>query len=471
MTTTIVAQATPIGTGAVAVIRLSGPKSLIILDHLFRTKQHRPRKSFPPRLLCYGLICDPRSGATIDEVLGVFMPAPHSFTGEDVVEIHCHGGEFISAKLLHVILEQGAELAEAGEFTKRAFLNGRIDLTQAEAIGEAISAKNEWHLAMAQQQMAGQLGQTLNSYRQELIALLSYVQALIDFPEEDDVVIEMARIQRDCRRLQQHFDQLIASYEDGRIVANGIKTVIMGRPNVGKSSLFNALLNEKRAIVTDIPGTTRDALEAQLRIRGKMLLLTDTAGIRQTTDRVELEGIKLAREKIDSADLLLWIVALDDMLGLADDLGQYALPLQDGRRPVIFIFNKADLLPGNTIEAMIQPILTAWKIVDWVVVSLHNPSDLVRLREKVWSRCQTLLAAHVRADTSELMLLKERQREALVRASRALERANIALADQLSPEFIAIEIQDALTELGHITGQVVYEEILDHIFSHFCIGK
>lgn len=450
---TIAAPATPTGPGGIGIIRISGARAEAALETLFRpTRTIRRLRSHQ---LYHGQIVDP-SQVVIDEVLAVVMRAPQSYTREDVVEIHCHGGQVILRRILDLLLDLGIRLASPGEFTQRAFLNGRLDLAEAEAVIDLIQSRSEGSRRVALEQMQGRLSRAIHGFQHQLADLLALVETYVDFPEEDIPQLQVEGLAEQALGVRQQMDQLLANFENGRILREGLSVLILGCPNVGKSSLLNALLGEARAIVTPIPGTTRDTIEESLSLGGIPLRLVDTAGVRETSDLIEAEGVRRAQEKIAGADLILFVV--DGSRGLSAD-DHFALKLCGDQR-VLLTVNKIDL--GSVV------LEAPFADLPRVAVSAHSGEGLDLLRQAIVGFFQ----AQGGGDGIETPLLSDRRhREALVLARNALLRFAEALKQEFSVEFLAVELREALQGLGLITGETTPDDILERIFSRFCIGK
>lgn len=451
---TIIAPATPPGEGGVGIIRLSGPLAESALLRFFHSSR-RPAP-FTSHRLYHGHL---RSAADepIDEVLAVVMRAPHSFTREDVVEIHCHGGPTVMQRILDLFLDRGeVRLARPGEFTLRAFLNGRLDLAQAEAVIDLIRCRSEAACGVAMRQLEGRLSQAIHGFRDELAELLALVEAHIDFSEEEIEPPPRDRLAAVGRDVLGRMGRLLATFEEGRALREGLSVLILGRPNVGKSSLLNALLGEARAIVTDVPGTTRDTIEETLTLGGLPLRLVDTAGIRLTADPVEAEGVRRAHLKVASADLVLLVIdgsvppTDDDLLALG--------ACKDAR--LLLVVNKLDL-PG-------APLPEPFAALSMARISTHTGEGLDELTQRMAAFFTTAAAGEGR---ESVLLSDRRHREALLRARDALARFCAEAGATASLELLAIELRDALQALGEITGETTPDEILERIFSRFCIGK
>lgn len=450
---TIAAISTPVGEGAIGIVRLSGKDAVKIADLIFKSKKDKSPSGFRSFTTHYGYIYN--KTAVVDEALLTLMRAPRSYTKEDMVEINCHGGIIPLRKTLELVLDSGARLAEPGEFTKRAFLNGRLDLAQAEAVMDIIRSKTEASLRMALGQLSGQLSSRLNDINERLSAALAGIEASIDFPEEDIEAISGADIKGRLKAINDDLAKLLGSAQGGIILREGLTCVICGKPNVGKSSLLNALLQRDRAIVTHVPGTTRDAIEDLANINGIPFKLIDTAGIAPTEDLVEREGMLRSRERIEQADLILMVLDAG-----AEMTGEDRILLSDTKdRPRVLVMNKADLprrMDMGPLEGNILVSVSAKKS--------DGIDDLKKIMEEtVWSG---KAAAPEGGAITNL-----RQKQALKNASAAAGRAVESVEKDLSPELIAIELREALDSIGEITGEIVTDDILDRVFSQFCIGK
>lgn len=454
---TIAAIATPIGIGGIGIIKISGPKAIEIATQIFR-----PRHSSPPfksHYLYYGEVFDPHQGHTIDEVLLSFMAKPRSYTREDVVEINCHGGYLALQEILGLAVKAGARLAEPGEFTKRAFIHGRIDLTQAEAVIDLIESKTDLSLTFASSQLKGAFSQETNTLKGELLEMLSMLEASIDFPEEDLEILSPPQLADQTDHLISRIEKLLNTYTEGRLYREGVSTIIAGKPNVGKSSLFNALLGEERTIVTPVPGTTRDFIEEIINIKGIPLKIIDTAGLRDPADSIEEVGVRTTKDKLDQADLILLVV--DRSLAL-DEQDEVLLSTLKGKK-VVVVLNKMDL-PGKVLLDTIQKWFPASLVVP---ISALYKTGMEELKDVVSS----LLIAHERSLPSCLLISNLRHKLALEKTLSFIQCARESLQKNIPPEFTASDLQTALHYLDEITGHTTSEEILDQIFSRFCIGK
>ena len=456
---TIAAISTPPGEGGISIVRLSGPEAIRIAHSVFRPA--RPDKS-PTRVrshtIIYGHIVDPQSNRIIDEVLLSVMRAPYTYTREDIVEINCHGGAVVTAKVLDLLLRQGARLAEPGEFTKRAFLNGRIDLSQAEAVIDLIRAKTDLSLKAAANMLLGGLSEKIRKLRNSIAQILAEIEASIDFPDEDLDFMPPDEIMERLNAAAEEMKRLLETAKEGRILREGVRAVIAGKPNVGKSSLLNRLLSEERAIVTDIPGTTRDSIEEYINIGGIPVRIIDTAGIRLTTDPVELEGVKRSKRMIEMADLVL--AMFDSSQELTEEDFELLKLISD--KPALIVMNKIDLPSRISSEDLAK----------------HSNRRIVRISALKEIGMDELKAEIVKLITGGRVIPSDpsvainlRHRDALRRALESLSYAMDSIGRGEPPELIAVDLRGALNCLGEIVGAVTSEEILDRIFSQFCIGK
>lgn len=450
---TIAAISTPAGEGGVGVIRVSGRGALSIADAIFKRNRDGGLQS---HRFYYGAVIDPVSADCLDEVMVVFMKGPHSYTREDVLEIQCHGGYLVVQRILDLVLQQGARLAVPGEFTKRAFLNGRIDLVQAEAIIDVIRSKTEKSLALAQHQREGLLSQRIARVKEGIVTSLALIEAFIDFPEED---IDVSGAQQvvahvDCSLTE--LEALLAGFNEGKVLRDGVSVVIAGKPNVGKSSLLNTLLREKRAIVTSVPGTTRDLIEEVVTIKGLPVKLLDTAGIRESDDQVEREGIKLSLDKIPSADLVLFII--DSSLPFSSE----DQAILDVLAPCNFIVvkNKSDICRSFHMPQLPD--------VPIIAVSTLTGDGIDALRDAIF---EAFIHNHAVDSREYVAVSQARHRDALQKSRDALLRFSGNLAAGMELDLLAIDLRDALSAIGEVTGETTADDVLDLIFQRFCIGK
>lgn len=471
MEDTICAIATPSGEGGIGIIRVSGEKAVEISSGVVRLRSGRSLSEVPSHTLCHadivGALAEgPRkqvsAAVSIDEALAVVMRAPHSYTAEDIVEIHCHGGPFVLQSLCEALVAGGARLAQPGEFTKRAFLNGKLDLTQAEAVLDTIRAKTATSLRVAQEQLRGSLSREVDRIRHRLLHLLAHVEAAIDFTEEGITFIHERELLQGVECILEELSRLVESYQEGRILREGITAAIVGRPNVGKSSLLNALLRTDRAIVTPIPGTTRDVLEETLNIRGIPVRLLDTAGLREATDFVEQEGVRRSRAAMEQADLLL--VLLDGSVPFEPE--DRALVASAHDKKVALVINKTDL-PRGILPGDLQALRQTTTADATVWISARTGAGLDDLRDTI----RNLILRPEFEPGESAVVTSLRHRTGLVKAIEALNRSLESIKGRLSSEFVALDLRGALDALSEITGATTTDDILDYVFSQFCIGK
>ena len=457
---TIAAIATPPGKGAIGVIKISGEDAFNILKKIF--KPYKPRDKFESHKLYYGFIVDFRNDKVIDEVLVTYMKKPRTYTREDVVEIYAHSGYYVLRKILELVLLAGARPAQPGEFTLRAYLNGRIDLSQAEAIQEIVSAKTETALNLALSSLLGKLSEKVNSLRNQLLDALMQVETAIDFPEEDIEIIEPEKLSSKIKNeILPIIEQLINNYEQGKIYKEGISLVITGKPNVGKSSLMNAFLREERAIVTPIPGTTRDFLEEEATIEGLPVKLIDTAGLRETEDIVEKLGVERAKKKLKEADLILFLVDVSERPSEEDK----KLYEEIKKYPHFVLVNKIDINPNYLSEW--ENELKNWNVTEFLPISVKEGINLDKLSKKIYEKITETKGTQVPDIAPNL-----RQKIALESAKKYLENAVKELTKPNPlPELISIELRSAISSLSEIIGEITTEDLLTRIFSTFCIGK
>jgi tRNA modification GTPase len=448
---TIAAIATPPGEGGVAIVRISGNEAIAISEKIFTG----PVRTFRSHTAHLGKIVD-MDGDYVDEVLLLVMRAPHSYTGEETVEIHCHGGTLVTRKVLETALQAGARSAEPGEFTFKAFINGKIDLAQAEAVQELIAAKNELALNAAEKQLQGSLSKKIATFQNQCIEIAAILEAWVDFPEEDLAFAPMEHVIAQLQEIRTQMQQLNATFHEGKILTTGLNLCLVGPPNVGKSSLMNALLGKERAIVTDVPGTTRDLLEEEMRLGKLHVRLIDTAGIRETEEIVEKEGVRRSKRAMSDADLILCV--LDISLPLtAEALSLLSLLPQE---KTVLVWNKIDL----PIEA------APWSphsFLHSVQISAQTGQGLEELKQMIdriiWSKGMP--------SKEEVTITNVRHRQAIDHAIHALDHVIAGLNTGISPEFVSSDMRALLIELGTILGTNITEDILNAIFSKFCIGK
>ena len=415
----------------------------------------------------YGWITDPASGATVDEVLAVFMQAPNSYTREDVVEIQCHGSYLVLQEILSIILTAGARLAQPGEFTKKAFLNGRLDLTQAEAVLELIEARTEEGRSLALGQLQGRLYEKVAAIQEKLLAMRAVIEVAIDFPEDETDILDHASLAQQLEEgIANPLAELIARADEGKIFREGISAVILGRPNVGKSSLLNTLLEEDRALVTPIPGTTRDTIEEFVNIKGMPVRIVDTAGIRHTNETVEEMGIQRARAKLADAELVLLMLDATEPIN-DEDLELYGSIKQNRKKQqILLVLNKIDLAP----EAAPEEYRRALGNEKLVAISAKMSTGIPALKDTIFS----LMVGSRKGlgwDPGAAVVPNVRHKDALKKTMEACSRVKAGLEDGVSPDLLAIDLQSALVCLGDIVGETTAEDVLDMIFEKFCIGK
>lgn len=451
---TIAAISTPVGEGGIGIVRVSGAEAEQIAARIFRRNGSGGMQS---HRFYYGEILDPESGDVLDEAMLVLMRAPRSYTREDVLEIQCHGGYLLVRKVLELVLRHGARPAYPGEFTKRAFLNGRIDLLQAEAVIEVIRGKTEAALALAQHQMEGALSKKIAQVKEGVVGSLALIEAYIDFPDDDIILPDYHEIESSVLDSLTRIEELLDGFNEGRVIREGVSVLIAGKPNVGKSSLMNTLLREKRAIVTSVPGTTRDIIEEVVNIRGLPVTLLDTAGIRDTEDEIEQEGMRLTLEKIPLADLILFVVDASRPFDNEDKLIMQAV----SGRTCILVQNKSDL-------PSVAELPSELKTATAVEISARSGQGIEELREAIFS----LFIRGGVLDGREFTALSQvRHRDSLDRARRHLHSFLQAFTAETPLEFVALDLREALSALGEVTGETTPDDILEQIFSRFCIGK
>jgi tRNA modification GTPase len=456
---TIAAIATPAGVGGVGLIRVSGPSAEGIARRLFRPS--RPLAVFLSHHLYHGEIVAPDTGSTLDDVLAAFMKGPHTYTGEDTLEISCHGGPLILRTVLDEIFRAGARPAERGEFTKRAFLNDRLDLSQAEAVLDLVTAQTREGVAAAAGRLKGKLSARIAMIRSAIIDLLAGIEASIDFSDEDGIVEAPGGAFIGFQGPIDDLNALAATYRRGRITREGVGIMIAGRPNVGKSSLLNRLLGEKRAIVTPIPGTTRDFIEEAVDIGGIPVRLTDTAGIRQPENAIEKEGIALVWERLATADAVLFL--LDGSMALTPEDRELLAKIQE--KAVIPVINKSDL-PQHIDGAALAGLLPGTAPLP-IRVSAKYGNGI----EDLTAAIREMFLGQPAEETTEMMIAHLRHKVALEQAAERLMRARDGLRDGLAPELAALEVREALDALGEITGRTTAQEVIERIFAKFCVGK
>lgn len=449
---TILALATPPGVGAIGVIRVSGRDALSIINPIFKGKDLNKLAS---HTISYGTIRE--EGVILDEVLVSLFKAPNSYTKEDVIEISSHGSPFILQKIIELIIEKGARLAKPGEFTQRAFINGRFDLAQAEAVADLIASENLAMQQTAMKQMRGGFSDEIKILRDRLVHFASMIELELDFSEEDVEFADRKEVESLIRQIQSTLNPLIESFKWGNVIKNGVPIVIAGRPNAGKSTLLNALLNEQRAIVSDIEGTTRDTIEDQIVIQGITFRFIDTAGLRETSDTVEAIGVQRTQEKLKEASLVLFLIDLSK--AKIEDFNTELAPILEADTPFIVLGNKSDLISKKELE-------------NWT--NTHPISPLSASEGTGVDLIKNELVSKVKEDKvtgNQTIVTNSRHYQALIKTSGSLEKVLESLASGITGDFLAMDIRESLHHLGEITGEITTDDLLDNIFSKFCIGK
>ncbi len=453
---TIAAVATPVGEGGIAIVRVSGPKAERIGQDIFQ-RGASGNGRLQSHKLHHGTICDPKNGKVLDDVLTTLMRRPHSYTGEDVLEVHCHGGSFVARQILETVLNCGARHADPGEFTKRAFLNGRLDLAQAEGVLDLIHARTKTGMQLAVGQVRGELSKWMEELREELIGIMVQVEAAIDFPEEELELLKRDELAGKIGSLMRKISVIIDSYEWGRLYREGVRVCIAGRPNVGKSSLLNALLGEERVIVTPIPGTTRDFIEESLNLDGLRIVLWDTAGIREGKDEMEKAGVGFSLKKL--AEAQGFILVLDGSSPLTQE--DRAIMAQVHGKKGIMVVNKSDL-PNKLPIKELKCLAPSHKVIS---ISAKNCEGINELKKTLRS---CFLGEH---PEPEIVVTNLRHKTALDKSATSLLEASKSLRREMPPEMVAVDLQDANQYLGEVTGIITNNDILERVFSQFCIGK
>jgi tRNA modification GTPase len=453
---TIAAVSTPAGEGGIAVVRVSGDRTFAIIESVFR--HHGQRADFPLRRAMHGWIVD--GSEPVDEAVVVLYRKPESYTGEDVAEISCHGSPFVARKIVELLIRRGARSAFPGEFTARAFLNGKMDLAQAEAVADMVHSRTEASRRTAAGQLEGGLSRRIRSMRDRLMEACSLLEIELDFSEEDVEFVPREQMNRMLSDMISDMDELIRSHDRGRISREGLRIVLIGRPNVGKSSLLNALVEKERSIVTEVPGTTRDTVEDMLDIRGVLTLITDTAGIRESGDPIEREGVRRAEQAFEKADLVLCVI---DRSRVPDDEDmQFLHRVRDSGKKIFWLVNKTDLHEAWDPEQL-KNIKESHPNFSVSALTREGVPDLIRALEDAVSGAM--------ASSDGVVLTNVRHRECLEKSRLALMRALESSGKKMSQEYIALDLRDSLDHLSLITGESAGDDILNLIFSRFCIGK
>ncbi len=454
---TIAAIATASGNSGIGIIRVSGDEAIEIVDKIFKSvNSDKKLVNVKSHTINYGHIVD--NDKVIDEVLVSVMNGPHSYTGEDVVEINCHGGMIVIRKILEIVLKNGARTAEPGEFTKRAFLNGRMDLSQAEAVMDVINAKNEFALSSSIEQLNGRVSEKIKSLRKKIIYNIAFIESALDDPEHISIDGYSDKLSKILEEVNGELSRLINNFDNGRIVKEGVKTVILGKPNAGKSSLLNLLLGEERAIVTDIEGTTRDTLEESINLNGVFLNLIDTAGIRDSEDVVEQIGVNKAKEFAEKSDLVIFVADASKEL---DENDKEIINLIKDKQAIVLL-NKSDLgtiiNEKNVSEFDNKPVIT---------FSAKTGDGLDELENKI----RNLFYEGKVKYNDELYITNARQKESLINAKNSIEEVIKSVENDMPEDFYSIDLMDAYTYLGQIIGESVEDDLVNEIFSKFCMGK
>jgi tRNA modification GTPase len=463
---TIVALASPSGAGAIAVIRLSGPHALTIAEQVFQSVSKKSIGQQKTHTIHLGQIVE--DSKVYDQVLLSIFKNPHSYTGEDVVEISCHGSTYIQQQIIQLLLRKGCRMAQAGEFTLRAFLNGKLDLSQAEAVADLISSDNEASHQIAMQQMRGGFSNEIGKLREELLNFASLIELELDFAEEDVEFADRSQFKELLTRIEFVLKRLIDSFAVGNVIKNGIPVAIVGEPNVGKSTLLNALLNEERAIVSEIAGTTRDTIEDELVIGGIGFRFIDTAGIRETKDVVESIGIKKTFEKIEQAQVVLFLI--DSLQLIIDNENTVKIEIekiknQFPQKPLIVVTNKIDKLNSNQrIQFDYQLSIINYPLL--IEISAKNNIGIEALKNQLLSFVNTGALRN-----NETIVTNTRHYDSLLKALEEIQKVRFGMDTNLSSDLMAIDIKQALYYFGEITGEVTNDELLGNIFANFCIGK
>lgn len=454
---TIAAIATALTNSGIGIIRVSGNEAFDIVDRIFRPKNKRKKiKEEKTYTVHYGHIQD--GDEIIDEVLAIVMRGPHSYTAEDTVEIDCHGGVLVMKKILETVIKYGARMAEPGEFTKRAFLNGRIDLSQAEAVIDVINSKNKYALKSSVSQLSGSMSKKVKELREKLLFEIAFIESALDDPEHISLDGYPEKLKVTVNDMQEELNRAISTFDSGRVLSEGIRTVILGKPNAGKSSLMNVLVGEERAIVTDIAGTTRDTLEENIRLHGISLNIVDTAGIRETEDVVEKIGVDKARANADDADLLIYVV--DGSCPL-DENDYQIMNLIEGRKSIVLL-NKTDLEMVLTPEEIKEK--TGKEVV---AVSAKEQRGIDLLEEKIK---ELFLSGEIDFN-DEVMITNVRHKTAMSEALKSLSLVKQSIEDQMPEDFYSIDLMNAYEQLGTIIGESLEDDLVNEIFNKFCMGK
>lgn len=456
-TDTIAAIGTALSNSGISIIRISGKDSLNIIKKIFNT-----RSNIEPNKIVYGKI--QKNGKVLDTVLVSYFKSPKSYTGEDVCEINCHGGIQITRQILQLVLDNGARIAEAGEFSKRAFLNGKMDLTKAEAVINLINSKTNTEARIASNNLEGNLYNKIKELREELIELLAHIEVSVDYPEYDYEEVENVNVINLLNKKIYEINKILDTYEQGKYIKNGVNVVILGKPNVGKSSLLNLLSKSEKAIVTDIPGTTRDIIEERINIGNIILNISDTAGIRDTEDVVEKIGVKKSIEKINEADLAIYLLNVEEKIGDKDL--EILSKIENNKIKLIVVINKMDKkekFKFNTIMGQLEE-LKIDNIIQMSIINNYGINELKEKIEEIFNTCDLDFE-------NELIITNERHRNLLKKSKEYLEEAKNQIASNKPIDIVSIVIKSATKSLGEIIGSDVSEDIINKIFEKFCLGK
>jgi len=452
---TIVALATPNGLGAISVIRISGLNAISITEKLFQPKGNKKLSNQKSHTVHLGHLI--RNGHELDEVLVTLFKGPHSYTGENTIEISCHGSTYIQQEIIDLFIENGIRVANPGEFTLRAFINGKMDLNQAEAVADLIASENEGSHKLAMEQMKNGFSNDLKKLRSELLHFSSMIELELDFSQEDVEFAERSEFKKLTIKIQSELEKLIDSFKSGNVLKNGISVAIAGKPNAGKSSLLNTLLNEDKAIVSDIPGTTRDSIEDSLVIDGINFRFTDTAGLRETKDVIESKGIEKTKEKINSARILIYLFDSNDTSFKEINSDLKSFKRED--LSILLVRNKVDL--KNTNQILINE-LEKFEIIE---ISANNADSVNLLKKRLINEINIL------NPYTDTVISNSRHYEALMNALKAIEEVNIGLKNDISGDLLSVDIRKSIEHLAEITGEITNDDVLGNIFANFCIGK
>ena len=452
---TIIALATPTGLGAISVIRISGLNAISITEKLFKSKGNKKLSNQNSHTVHLGHLI--KNNHELDEVLVTIFKGPHSYTGENTIEISCHGSTYIQQEIIDLFIENGIRVANPGEFTLRAFINGKMDLNQAEAVADLIASENEGSHKLAMEQMKNGFSNDLKKLRAELLHFSSMIELELDFSQEDVEFAERSEFKKLTVRIQNELEKLIDSFKSGNVLKNGISVAIAGKPNAGKSSLLNTLLNEDKAIVSDIPGTTRDSIEDSLVIDGINFRFTDTAGLRETKDIIESKGIEKTKEKINNARVLIYLFDSNDT-----SFSEISSDLKSFKRKdlsVLLVRNKIDIKNTN------QKLITELEKFELIEISANNSESVSLLKKRLVNEINIL------NPYTDTVISNSRHYEALMKALKAIEEVNVGLKSDISGDLLSVDIRKSIEHLAEITGEITNDDVLGNIFANFCIGK